>query len=62
MKKTDSSFDDFLVATVLADLFDHTDSNDTELLAKKIVNGLEKNKLLTFSDLSEPEQDEFAAA
>ena len=62
MEKTDSSLNDFLVATILADSFDNSDSTDVEFLAKKIVNGLEKSKLLTYSDFNESEEDELSAA
>ena len=62
MEKTDSSLNDFLVATILADIFDNSDSTDVEFLAKKIVNGLEKSKLLTYSDFNESEEDELSAA
>ncbi len=46
MKKTDSDFDEYILMTVLAELFDETDSTDIDLLATKITNGLERNGLL----------------
>ena len=41
MVKKDSSFDDFLVATILADLFDPSGSDDIDFVSRKIVDGLD---------------------
>ena len=46
MKKKSSDFDEFFVATVLADLFDSTGSDDPDFVAQKIVEGLKENGLL----------------
>ena len=40
IKKT-SNFDDFLVATILADIFDPSGSDDMDYVSKKIVEGLD---------------------
>ena len=62
MKKADSDFDEYLLITILADLFDDTDSIDIDLLANKITNGLEKNDLLTLEDENDYIIDDIAAA
>ena len=41
MVKKASSFDDFLVATILADLFDPSGSDDIDLVSRKISDGLD---------------------
>ena len=46
MSKKASDFDDFLIATILADLFDPTGSENLEFVSKKIVDGLIRNGLL----------------
>ena len=46
MSKKTSDFDDFLIATVLADLFDPSGSEDSEFVSKKIVDGLIDNRLV----------------
>ena len=40
MIKKASDFDVYFVATLLADLFDPSGSDDMDFVAKKIVNGL----------------------
>ena len=50
MIKSESAFDDFFVATVLADLFDQSGSDDIDLIATKIVDGLELNGMLLSMD------------
>ena len=55
MSKKASNFDDFLVATVLADLFDPTGSDDLDFVSKKIVNGLIDNGLIKNEDLEDKE-------
>ena len=42
MFKKASDYDDYFVATLLADLFDPSGSDDMDFVAKKIVNGLEE--------------------
>jgi hypothetical protein len=46
MIKKASDFDDFLIATILADLFDPTGSENLEFVSKKIVDGLIANGLI----------------
>ena len=45
-----SDFDDFLVATILADLFDPSGSDDIDLVAKKIINGLEEYGIIDYKN------------
>ena len=53
MKKKSSDFDEFFVATVLADLFDSTGSDDPDFVAKMIVDGLQENGLLHQEELDD---------
>ena len=46
MNKKVSDFDDFLIATILADLFDPSGSENLEFVSKKIVDGLRENGLM----------------
>ena len=46
MSKKSSDFDDFLIATILADLFDPSGSDDLDFVSKKIVNGLINNGIM----------------
>ena len=46
LNKKASDFDDFLIATILADLFDPSGSENLELVSKKIVDGLIENGLI----------------
>ena len=55
MKNKTSAFDEFFVATLLADLFDSTDSDDPDFIAQKIVDGLEENGLLNPQELDDDE-------
>ena len=55
MSKKASDFDDFLIATVLADLFDPSSSDDLEFVSKKIVDGLIDNELIKNDDLEDKE-------
>ena len=41
MVKKASDFDDFLVATILADIFDPSGSDDFDFVSRKIINGLD---------------------
>ena len=59
MKKKSSDFDEFFVATVLADLFDSTGSDDPDFVAQKIVDGLRDNGQIHNDALDD---DEFMAA
>ena len=55
MRKKASDFDDFLIATVLADLFDPTSSDDLDFVSKKIVDGLIDNGLIKNKDFENKE-------
>ena len=55
MKKESSHFDEFFVATVLADLFDSTGSDDPDFVAQKIVDGFKENGLLNNEELDDDE-------
>ena len=55
MKKTSSDFDEFFVATVLADLFDSTGSDDPDFVAQKIVEGMKENGLLHHEEFDDDE-------
>ena len=55
MKKKSSDFDEFFVATVLADLFDSTGSDNPDFVAQKIVDGLKENYLLHHEELDDDE-------
>ena len=55
MSKKSSDFDDFLIATVLADLFDSSGSDDLEFISEKIVNGLIDNGLIKNNDFENKE-------
>ena len=46
MNEKASDFDDFLIATILADLFDPTGSENLEFVSEKIVDGLTENGLM----------------
>ena len=53
MIKKASDFDDYFVATLLADLFDPSGSDDIDFVAKKIVNGLEEHRIIEFNDIKD---------
>ena len=55
MKNKTSAFVEFFVATLLADLFDSTDSDDPDFIAQKIVDGLKENGLLNPQELDDDE-------
>ena len=55
MVKRASNFDDFLVATILADLFDPSGSDDMEYISKKIVNGLDSCGMIKSHDFDKEE-------
>ena len=50
MLKKNSSFDDFLVATILADIFDPSGSDDIDFVSRKIVNGLDAHGMIKSHD------------
>ena len=55
MKNKTSAFVEFFVATLFADLFDSTDSDDPDFIAQKIVDGLKENGLLNPQELDDDE-------
>ena len=55
MNKKASDFDDFLIATILADLFDPSGSDDLEFVSKKIVDGLIDNGIMKNEDFEDEE-------
>ena len=59
MSKKASDFDDFLIATLLADLLDPSGSDDFDFVSKKIVDGLIDNRLIKNK---EDGDEEFIAA
>ena len=59
MNSKASDFDELFVLTVLADLFDPSGSDDTEYVTQKILEGLEKNKLI--NNIYEEENEPLAA-
>ena len=54
LKKT-SDFDDFLVATILADIFDPSGSDDINFVSRKIVDGLDAYGMIKSHDLDKEE-------
>ena len=46
MNKKASDFDDFLIATILADMFDPSGSENLEFVSREIVDGLIENGLM----------------
>ena len=55
MNKKASDFDDFLIATVLADLFDPSGSDDLDFVSNKIVDGLIDNGIIKNEDFTDEE-------
>ena len=51
MVKKASDFDEFLVATILADIFDQSGSDDFNFVTRKIIDGLEANGIIKSHDL-----------
>ena len=47
-----SDFDEFLVTTILADIFDPSGSDSFDFVSKKIVDGLESNGMIKSHDLN----------
>ena len=50
MVKKASDFDDFLVATILADIFDPSGSDNFDFVSRKIVDGLNANGMIKRND------------
>ena len=55
MSKKTSDFDDFLVATILADIFDPSGSDDIDLVSRKIVDGLDSYGMIKNYDFENEE-------
>ena len=55
MKKKSSDFDEFFIATVLADLFDSTGSDDPDFVTQKILEGLKENGLIHGEEIKDDE-------
>jgi hypothetical protein len=55
MVKKASDFDDFLVATILADIFDPSGSDDFDFVSRKIVNGLDDFGMIKSNDFDNKE-------
>ena len=55
MNKKASDFDDFLISTILADLFDSSGSEDLDFVSKKIVDGLIENGIIKNEDFTDEE-------
>ena len=58
MSKKASDFDDFLIATLLADLLDPSGSDDFDFVSKKIVDGLIDNRLIKNKEDEDEDEDE----
>ena len=59
MNREASDFDDFLIASILADLFDPSGSENLEFVSKKICNGLIENGLMRNENFDD--EDDLAA-
>ncbi len=55
MVKKASDFDDFLVATILADIFDPSGSDDIDFVSRKIVDGLDAYGMIKSNDFNNKE-------
>ena len=53
MAKKTSSFDEFLIATLLADLFDPSGSDDFDFVSRKIVDGLDAHGMIKSNQFDE---------
>ena len=53
MNKKASDFDDFLIATILADLFDPSCSDVLDFVSNKIVDGLIENGIIRNEDFTD---------
>ena len=50
MVKKTSDFDDFLVATILADIFEPSGSDNFDFVSRKIVEGLDAHGMIKRND------------
>ena len=57
MIKKAPDFDDYFVATLLADLFDPSGSDDIDFVTKKIVNGLEEYGIIDYKNIDDEDFD-----
>ena len=55
MVNNTSDFDDFLVATILADIFDPSGSDDIDFVSRKIVDGLEAHGMINSNHFNHKE-------
>tara|TARA_B100001029_G_C14706831_1_gene257894 strand:- start:214 stop:393 length:180 start_codon:yes stop_codon:yes gene_type:complete len=55
MFKKSSSLDEFLVATILADIFDPSGSDDIDFVSRKIVDGLDVCGMIKNKDFDNEE-------
>mgnify|MGYP003351680487 CR=1 FL=1 len=55
MTKKSSSFDEFLVSTILADIFDPSGSDDIDLVSRKITDGLDSCGMIQSYDFDNEE-------
>ena len=55
MVKKSSSFNEFLVATILADIFDPSGSDDIDFVSRKIVDGLDAYGMIKSNDFNNKE-------
>jgi len=55
MVKKSSSFNEFLVATILADIFDPSGSDDFDFVSRKIVKGLDAFGMIKSNDFDNKE-------
>jgi len=55
MVKNTSDIDDFLVATILADIFDPSGSDDIDYVSRKIVDGLNSHGIIKDHDFDNEE-------
>ena len=53
MAKKTSSFDEFLIATLLADLFDPSGSDDFDFVSRKIIDGLDAHGMIKSNQFEE---------
>ena len=53
MNKKASDFDEFLLLTILADLFDPSGSDDLDFISNKIVNGFIENGIIKNEDFKD---------
>ena len=55
MVKKPSNIDEFLVTTILADIFDPSGSDDFDFVSRKIVDGLDSHGMIKRNDVDNEE-------